>query len=96
MTTPKRQWLTDRDMFGDALKTWGIASQVEMMIEECAELVVALQHWKRSRSSDVVSELADVEIMLDQMRLIFGDSKVNDARRAKLNRLEDRLRKAMP
>ena len=39
----------------------------------------------------LVEELADVEIMCQQMRLVFGDQPVDAAKRQKLERLERRL-----
>jgi NTP pyrophosphatase (non-canonical NTP hydrolase) len=55
-----------------ALKKWGEESQIDMMIEECAELVDVLQKRRRGRRSwpDVLEELVDVELMLNQMMVI--------------------------
>jgi len=63
-----------------ALDKWGLDAQCDQTIEECAELIVALQkHVKRSHGEDtldkVLDEIADVEMMLAQMRLILG---IND------------------
>ena len=60
-----------------ALDKWGLAAQAGQTIEECAELIVALQkHINREPSlgtiEDIVDEIADVEMMLAQMRLVFG------------------------
>ena len=60
-----------------ALDKWGLAAQAGQTIEECAELIVALQkHINRKPSQDtmegIVDEIADVEMMLAQMRLVFG------------------------
>ena len=60
-----------------ALDQWGLAAQAGQTIEECAELIVALQkHINRTPSQDtmkgIVDEIADVEMMLAQMRLVFG------------------------
>jgi NTP pyrophosphatase (non-canonical NTP hydrolase) len=46
-------------------------------VEECAELIVALQkHINRtpnpSTLENIIDEIADVEMMLTQMRLVFG------------------------
>ena len=56
-----------------AVETWGVASQINMAIEEMAELIVALQHFKRGRNTvgDVVSEIVDVQIMMHQLHVIF-------------------------
>ena len=61
----------------NALDKWGLAAQAGQTIEECAELIVALQkHINREPSTEtvenIVDEIADVEMMLAQMRLVFG------------------------
>jgi len=43
----------------------------------------------RKAVRDIIEEMADVQIMLDQMKLIFGDTR--DAEEKKLSRLADRL-----
>jgi hypothetical protein len=85
--------MTDRELCEEAVKQYGREAQIEMVIEECAELIVALKQWQRKRihTIDVVEEIADVEIMVEQSRVMFGDSSINDAKRAKLDRLRMRL-----
>ena len=82
-----------------AVKTFGKAAQVDMMIEEMSELTKALLKWRRAALIDgdntedkynaVLEEMADVQIMLNQMALIFGDSTEYEI--AKLERLEKRI-----
>ena len=60
-----------------ALDKWGPAAQAGQLIEECAELIVALQkQFNRTPSpvtiENIVDEMADVEMMLAQMRLVFN------------------------
>ena len=60
-----------------ALNKWGLAAQAGQTVEECAELIVALQkQFNRTPTSEtienIVDEMADVEMMLAQMRLAFG------------------------
>ena len=81
-----------------AVKTFGNAAQVDMMIEEMSELTKALLKWRRAALIDgdntedkynaVLEEMADVQIMLNQMALIFCDSTEYEI--AKLERLEKR------
>jgi hypothetical protein len=66
-------------------------AQVNMAIEECAELIVELQHGRRGRDSDVPSEVADVIIMMYQMRVMFGAESVDERIAEKLDRLEGKL-----
>jgi NTP pyrophosphatase (non-canonical NTP hydrolase) len=78
-----------------ALATYGTDSQLAMVIEECAELIVALTHYGRGRASltDIADELADVTIVLAQLAILLQTNgvDVNAATDAKLDRLEQRL-----
>ena len=58
------------------IKAWGVDSQIDLAIEECAELIVALKHFKRERveCDDVFTEIADVVFMMEELALIFGPS----------------------
>lgn len=64
-----------------------------MTIEECGELIVALAKYGRDNNgstvNDIVDELADVQIMINQMKLIFGG--VEARIKTKLERLKKRL-----
>ena len=89
---------TDNDIaiLNQAIDTYGPAAQTNMIIEECAELIVALQKLEREpanakRLNNVAAEIADVMIMCEQARLMFGCEQVNNAVRYKLDRLERRL-----
>lgn len=82
-----------------AIDTWGHPAQIDMMIEEMSELTKALLKERRKRHTPASSlesvlmnireEMADVQIMLDQMKLIYGDPV--DIEREKLRRLAARL-----
>lgn len=78
-----------------AVKTHGVAAQLEMVVEECSELILAIQKYKRDgcgqNVQNIVEEAADVENMVDQIRIIFGDQRVNEAKAFKVARLEGRL-----
>ena len=76
------------NMMWTALGRWGEAAQVGMAVEECAELIVALQkHTNRTPApntlENIAEEIADVEMMLAQMRLTFGISDEMLAKRIK-------------
>jgi NTP pyrophosphatase (non-canonical NTP hydrolase) len=79
-----------------ALNLWGEQAQIGMAIEELGELIVQLAKFGRryngSTLGEVVEEIADVEIMMEQMRLLYGDDLVEMAKRKKLARLEERLK----
>ena len=62
--------------------------QILMVFEEMAELQKELCKYLRNGESDeavcrVAEELADVEIMLDQMKLLFGTGRVQREREKK-------------
>ena len=78
----------------DAVLKWGVEDQVEQAIEEMAELTVALQHAKRARegaAENMVEEIADVFIMMAQLRQVVGPELVDEWIRAKMVRLRERI-----
>jgi hypothetical protein len=91
---------TEHELFKQAFETWGKSAQIDMMIEECSELIKALCKFKRNHNpsdtaaliNDVCEEIADVKIMTGQMRYIFGAKDVGNWYKLKLTRLGGRLR----
>lgn len=75
-----------------ALDTWGMEAQLGMLVEECAELIVAVQHLRRKRigMGTLIEEMADVENMLAQFKRLFP-ILFELKRVQKLERLEQRL-----
>ena len=75
-----------------AIDTYGEESQMKMMIEEMSELTKELCKRFRGEGNTVhiLEEMADVQIMLDQMKMIFGDT--SEMEKAKVERLERRLK----
>jgi len=79
-----------------AIDTWGQMLQEDICIEEMSELTKALIKYRRVHGAEkyvvrdnILEEIADVQIMLDQMRLIYGDTTGQEE--FKLNRLANRL-----
>jgi len=68
--------MEEKELYERALKKWGIEAQVSMAIEEMAELTVELCHSLRQNKfvapTKVLEELADVQIMVEQLTLIFS------------------------
>lgn len=83
-----------RDIMLRAIHRYGEAAQIDMAVEEMAELTKALCKVKRATTtaavSNVIEEIADVQIMLDQLRLIFARS-TDEVEEDKLRRLLGRL-----
>ena len=75
-----------------AIDTYGKDSQAKMMIEEMSELTKELCKLFRGEgdTGHILEEIADVQIMLDQMKMIFGDT--SEMEKVKLERLERRMK----
>ena len=80
-----------RAVLRKALDTYGKTSQITMAFEEMSELMKELSKNLRGRDnrSEIAEEIADVEIMLEQMKMLFDCEKsVYINRQAKIDRLE--------
>ena len=85
-----------KNLYSKAVLKWGVSAQIMMAIEELSELSVELCHWlrinKESNKNKLVDELADVEIMLEQLKQMFN--LFDDVRIKKSHKLE-RLNKLL-
>ena len=87
----------NKRIYREALETFGHEHQVRKLFEEMAELQVAICKTLDGRddTAHVAEEIADVQIMLEQMEELFDcEYAVILRRRAKLARLEGRIKKA--
>ena len=74
-----------------ALAIYGREKQIHKTLEELAELSVELHHALDGRGDNdkILEEMADVEIMLSQMKMLYGST---DAwKEKKIARLEERI-----
>ena len=87
--------MEEKEIYKAATLKFGVKAQMQMVVEECAELIVAINHSNRNRVGigKVAEECAGVEIMLGQMRVLMGDT-IDKMKRAKLKRLEHLLEEA--
>ena len=85
------------ELFKVVLETWGIGNQVFMVMEETGEMLNALAKANRGRvtKEEVITELADVSIMMEQMAVHFGYEEFKSEKERKLNRLKERLEKSL-
>lgn len=86
-----------RDTYAAAVEVYGKHSQLIMAMEEMAELTKELsKNIRGERNITAISEeIADVEIMLEQLKVIFGNrAEVDRKRSEKLKRLAGCLIKA--
>ena len=74
-----------------AINSYGNASQKIKAIEEMGELIQAISKSLLDNENNVEEEIADVEIMLTQLKIMYNLSDVENWRNYKLNRLKDRV-----
>lgn len=86
--------MTNREILENALMTYGAKAQILMVMEEMAELQKELCKNIRGKSNvaNIAEEIADVQIMLEQMTLLYNCEHAVEANREyKLMRLENRI-----
>ncbi len=77
-----------------AINEFGETTQLGVAQEECAELIAALSKYFRGDVDaipKVQEEIADVEIMLEQLRMIFDRKGIDKAKKTKIQRLHFRI-----
>ena len=85
------------------LKKWGNEKQIDMIIEECAEVIQAMSKYKRyynreslpEKKQEVYAncneEIADLIIMMHQAYIIFDGDEIDRIIQEKLQRIEPKL-----
>lgn len=81
------------------VETYGSDKQEDMAIEECSKLIKAILKFRRSNAKDsdlrdaVIDEIADVQIMLTQLGIIFNCvEEVNERIDFKIDRQMGRIK----
>jgi NTP pyrophosphatase (non-canonical NTP hydrolase) len=85
--------MNEDEIYQECIQRWGLISQLDMTVEECAELIKAVNKWKRGKGTfnDMVEEAVDVQLMINQIK-----STVNsDVWQELIDRKLTRLRKIM-
>lgn len=88
------EYINETEVLQRALDTYGSALQIVMVFEEMSELQKELCKYLRGKYSpaNIAEEIADVEIMLEQMKMLFCCADdVRNERRRKVDRLKERL-----
>lgn len=83
-----------KDVYNKVKQVYGIDAQVTKAVEELAELQKELCKFilDDGNMEHITEEMADVEIMIEQLKLIFGNKReVKVVKKAKIQRLNDRL-----
>lgn len=89
--------MTKELVYKSAMLRYGIDNQIIMVFEEMAELQKELSKFKRGsgNTENIAEEIADVQIMLEQMILFFDlNSRVEWYKEEKIERLSKRLAKS--
>lgn len=81
------------EIYQRALDQYGITAQERMLMEECAELIDAIcKHYRmRNTVNDLITELADVHIMVEQMAVFYDLKAFTEEKKRKIARLNERL-----
>ena len=88
----------NRELYKRCIDVWGEDAQIKMCIEEMSELTKELcKNWRKGKHNTpeqidhICEEIADVQNMVDQMQLVFGEEKVEEYRKQKIARTQKRL-----
>lgn len=81
------------EIYNRALEKYGFSAQRLMLVEECGELLNAILKfsWGRATKEDVITELADVHIMVEQMAFFFGWEDFEDEKLRKLIKFDEKI-----
>jgi NTP pyrophosphatase (non-canonical NTP hydrolase) len=87
-------------LYKKVIEEFGQDAQIIQTVEELNELASALLQFRRKRETaaddlrNVLEEIADVEIMIDQLRLIFEECKfeIDIWKDYKLKKLKQRIK----
>lgn len=73
------------NLYEKIIATYGQDHQILKAIEELTELSLALQHFveRNDTQGNVCEEIADVEIMLKQLRILFNETLINEIKELK-------------
>lgn len=84
------------NVLGEAISAFGASNQMIVCIEELSELQKELTKTLRGKINreHLIEEMADVEIMLEQLKIIFNinELELNEAKYNKIKRLKENIR----
>lgn len=90
----------EKQIYEKALALWGYEAQLAMVIEECAELILAIEKAGRiknpqtlqERTERIVEEAIDVSLMIEELKIMIPLPNLwEDIRSMKLQRLKKLL-----
>lgn len=67
--------MNDWEIYRQAVEHFGKLNQLIKTMEECGELIRALARWINGQPviGNIAEEIADVEIMLEQVKVVLGE-----------------------
>jgi len=74
---------------------YGFSSQADMLIEEAAEYMVALNKLRRGKSEaykNIKEEVADILVVASQLRYLLGEDEIDKIMNKKLKRQLQRIK----
>ncbi len=93
----KEEPKSETEILKEAIRKYGDGQQMAMAMEECAELIQAINKHCRYTTGEtqerLAEEIADVQIMIEQLKMICNitDEHIQSYRNNKIKRLEERL-----
>lgn len=97
MSWPMPSWrfVKNKNLLKRALSAFGPEAQLDQCQEECAELIVAINHYRRNRIpvTDLAEEMADVELLIEQLLMVLDIEPAiyRLIQTKKMRKLEERL-----
>ena len=81
----------------EAINKWGFNFQALMVIEETLELGQAISHFLRFKndSVNVIEEAIDVELMIEQLKIMIPSNKWDSIKKQSITHLEDLLKEGV-
>ena len=67
----------EKSIYEQAIDKWGIDRQLDIVVEECAELIQTIQKYRRDPTAfqNIICEKVDVDIMMRQLDVVFNKAK---------------------
>ncbi len=83
--------MSNEELYRKSLEHFGPERQLDKVQEEAAELILAVQKWKYNPSAanrdNMHEEIADLEIVIAQLKLFLAEPLIEKYRAEKLKRL---------
>lgn len=94
------KYIIDKTVICAAMNKHGFEQQMDMLAEECLELALAIRKARRNNGlmdkeyrANIIDEVADVNIMLEQVNMMFSTTAIQKRIYYKIQRLKNRLTK---